>query len=113
MATVSHVAVGPPVRGTQGRAVDVDQGEILIIVTRQVGDVGARGPGPVPRVENVQRYGLIRPLVRGLGAGFSEGLMADIGDDNGQRGVEPLTAGLAARSGAGVGGNVGHILHHW
>ena len=95
MATVGHVAVGAPVCRAQGHAIDVDQGKVLVIVTGQVRDVGS-----LARVEDVQRYRLVRPLVRGLGAGLGEGLVADVGDDDGQRGVEALLGlvRLGARS---------------
>ena len=87
LLTVGHVTVGPPVERTERSSIYVDQSKIFIIMTGQIGDVWRT----CPRVENVQRYCLIGPLVRRLGTAFSEGLIRDIRNDNGQWSVEPIS----------------------
>ena len=87
LLTVGHVTVGPPVERAERCSIYVDKSKIFIIVTRQIGDIWRT----CPRVQNVQRYRLIGPLVRRLATAFSEGLIGDVGDDNGQRSVEPIS----------------------
>ena len=85
--TVGHVTVGSPMERPKWCSIYVDKGQIFIIVTRQIGNIGWTGPG----VQNIQRYRLIGPLVWRLGVALSEGLIRDIWYDNGQGSVEPVS----------------------
>ena len=86
MVTVGHVTVCSPMERPKWCSIYVDKGQIFIIMTRQIGNIGWTCPG----VQNIQRYRLIGPLVWRLGVALSEGLIRDIRNDNGQWSVEPI-----------------------
>ena len=87
VSTIGHVTVGSPMERPKWCSIYVDKGKIFIIMTRQIGNIRLSGAG----VQNIQRYCLIGPLVRRLGTAFSEGLIRDIRNDNGQWSVEPVS----------------------
>ena len=87
MPTVGHVTVCSPMERAERCSIYVDKSKIFIIMTRQIGNIWWACPG----VQNIQRYCLIGPLVRRLGTAFSEGLIRDIRNDNGQWSVEPIS----------------------